>query len=543
MAKSGFHGTIRQSMSWLHTWAGLVLSILLYFIFVTGTIGYFVEEIDLWMQPEAPAKHSPKPIEELFEGALGFLEEEFPDAKNYYVTLPEKREAGLLSVSATLKEPLPNGERYIETRLDPANFAEAKLRETGGAEAIYVMHYQLHYMPQIIATYLVGLATLFMLLSMVTGIVVHKKIFADFFTLRLGKGQRSWLDAHNMASVLALPFMLMITYSGLLFFQFNYLPGVAALGIGIDAEAQAEMREHLLPSVALPEPTGEPGAMASLKGPLSYARARWGEGQISYIGLDHPGDRNAVLTVGRTWNGLVRHTDYVSYLAADGSLIGPNPPKPLNSAIDNAMLAAHEGRFADYPLRWLYFISGLLGCGMIATGLILWTSKRRSRLNDTKAPPASLKFVEKTNVAIIAGLPIGVVALLWANRLLPLDTPDRAEMELHALFLVWALTFVHCSVRSTLDAWREQITVLAAMSLSLPLLNAITTDVHLGTTVRSGDWARASVDLFMLVFGVAMVLVVRKLPSSPLFQHAPKRARVANRSGSATTRKAGEHTA
>src|SRR3546814_15120576 len=56
---------------------------------------------------------------------------------------------------------------------------------------------------------------MFMLIAILSGIVTHKKIFADFFMLRFGKGQRSWLDAHNVAEVFALPFHLMITYTGL----------------------------------------------------------------------------------------------------------------------------------------------------------------------------------------------------------------------------------------------------------------------------------------------------------------------------------------
>lgn len=42
----------RQSMSWLHTWASLVLGWLLYAIFVTGTLSFFQNEITVWMKPE-----------------------------------------------------------------------------------------------------------------------------------------------------------------------------------------------------------------------------------------------------------------------------------------------------------------------------------------------------------------------------------------------------------------------------------------------------------------------------------------------------------
>lgn len=38
-APAGFHGAFRQSMSWLHTWMGLLLAAVLYVMFVAGTTG------------------------------------------------------------------------------------------------------------------------------------------------------------------------------------------------------------------------------------------------------------------------------------------------------------------------------------------------------------------------------------------------------------------------------------------------------------------------------------------------------------------------
>ena len=37
---------LRQSMSWLHTWSGLLLGWLLYAVFFTGTLSYFRDEIN-----------------------------------------------------------------------------------------------------------------------------------------------------------------------------------------------------------------------------------------------------------------------------------------------------------------------------------------------------------------------------------------------------------------------------------------------------------------------------------------------------------------
>src|SRR3546814_6136872 len=98
-----------------------------------------------------------------------------------------------------------------------------------GALCLYRFHFDLHYIPGLWARYLVGAPAMFMLIAILSGIVTHKKIFADFFMLRFGKGQRSWLDAHNVAAVFALPFHLMITYTGLVTLAVMYMPwGIAA---------------------------------------------------------------------------------------------------------------------------------------------------------------------------------------------------------------------------------------------------------------------------------------------------------------------------
>ena len=52
--KQGF----RQCMAWLHTWTGLVVGWVLFFVFLTGTAGYVQVELTRWMQPERPLQSS-----------------------------------------------------------------------------------------------------------------------------------------------------------------------------------------------------------------------------------------------------------------------------------------------------------------------------------------------------------------------------------------------------------------------------------------------------------------------------------------------------
>ena len=96
----------------------------------------------------------------------------------------------------------------------PRPASKVTSRETLGGDFFYRFHFQFHYMPVVWGRWLAGAAAMFMLVAIVSGVITHKKIFVDFFTFRWGKGQRSWLDAHNALSVFGLPFHLMITYTG-----------------------------------------------------------------------------------------------------------------------------------------------------------------------------------------------------------------------------------------------------------------------------------------------------------------------------------------
>lgn len=108
--------------------------------------------------------------------------------------------------------------------LDTSSGEPVEVRETRGGSFLYRFHFELYGMPREVARWIVGIATMLMLAAIVSGVITHKKIFKDFFTFRPAKGQRSWLDAHNVTAVLALPFHFMITYSGLLLLMFMLMP-------------------------------------------------------------------------------------------------------------------------------------------------------------------------------------------------------------------------------------------------------------------------------------------------------------------------------
>ena len=522
-SERGFKGGFRQSMSWLHTWAGLVLSVVLYFMFVTGTAGYFNTEIDRWMQPELPSAANVAGVSQarMAEAGLARLQTQAAGVKEWYVSFPHGRRDPYLSIYASAPS-LPSGEedpngKALSENLDPATGRPyPAARKTGGGAALYAMHYSLHYIPYDAAIYVVGIATMFMLVAIVTGIVVHKKIFKDFFTFRPAKGQRSWLDAHNLASVMALPFMVMITYSGLVFYTYEYMPSVKAAVYGVNEEAKQRYEaEHggAAENYYETKPAGVAAPLAPIAPLLAQATQRWGEGQLRSVNIVHPGDARARINVNRLPQGDVhpRH-DSLWFDGTTGRLLHEEPPHDsAPETFASVVLALHEGHFAGPVLRWLYLGSGLLGAAMVASGLVLWTTKRRQALKNNAQPDGGLRFVEHFNVGIVAGLPMAIAAYFWANRLIPAAMPAREDWEMHALFIVWALALLHGALRPVRRAWTEQFALAAALFALLPLLNAATTEIHLGRTLPSGDWVRAGFDLTMFalaaLFGWALIKV------------------------------------
>ncbi|WP_347330495.1 PepSY-associated TM helix domain-containing protein [Marinimicrobium locisalis] len=520
--KSGF----RASMAWLHRWVGILFSAVMYFIFVTGTMGYFHYEIDRWMEPERPlamqpqAGSSPDSSEPVYRvpsdaGAVEMTRAELvqqgmnrlnalgiEEATWWGVILPTERNANLWIEWQPPRG--PEGQRaqrqseYFSLDGDTGEWLQP--RETGGGKALYRLHWRLHYLPETAAYWLVGLCTLLMLVGLVSGVIIHRKIFRDFFTLRLFRNSRSWLDFHNITSVMALPFQVMIVYSGLVFFAVTFMQPIVTAQYGEAGERT--FRHEAFPEAEPAPRTGETMPMAPVAPLLEAAQKETGAA-INQLYILHPGDRNARLSfyLHETSPGHYQGKPHkLLYRASTGErLEGGDQRYEGAASVEKTLLALHEGLFADWGLRWLYVFSGLLGTLMIATGSVYWLKKRQTKNRFAYAS------VERFYAAVFVGLPIGIAAYFWANRLLPAEWSGRAAWEMHSLFIVWGLTFVLAWLRPLEGLWRDFFVLNGLAWALLPLVNTLTTDRDLGASLAHGDWVLAGFDLTALavaaVFG------------------------------------------
>jgi uncharacterized iron-regulated membrane protein len=259
---------VRQVMAWLHGWTGLLLGWVLFVMCLAGTLSVFKPEIGRWMRPEATAIADPA---EAIASAGKWLSQNAPDATGWYLTVPDRR-------MNTVEAAYDSGGTFLYRALDPVSGAPVA-RETLGGEFFYRLHFELE-LPFPWGRLLASLAAAVMLIALITGIIAHRRIFRDFFTFRPRKGQRSWLDGHNALGVLALPFHLMITFTGLVTLASLSMPWAISAAYG---DKVAAMYREQTPGIAERAATGTRKPLAPLVPMLRDAQRRFGGAAIGRV--------------------------------------------------------------------------------------------------------------------------------------------------------------------------------------------------------------------------------------------------------------------
>ncbi|MBL6459459.1 PepSY domain-containing protein [Belnapia sp. T6] len=454
-------GSFTRSMAWLHTWCGLLFGWLLFAVFLTGTLAIFEHEISAWMRPELRQANT-APREMALARAESLLLQTAPRATSWRITLPAADDAE--PVVLRWRE----AEAFTTRYMNPATGEVIPVRDTEGGEFFVDFHANL--MAGNTGLWIVAGMGMAMLAALVSGIVIHKRIFRDFFTFRPSmRAQRAWMDGHTLASVLALPFHLMITYTGLAMSFTVYMP--VGITMFFDGSAAA-LRAQVVTQFERPA-AHQPAEMLPLAHFLAPAEAILGRDSAETVVVRNPGDTQMVVEIFRRFDDRIAAVaDHAAFDGVSGAPLGSQTIWNRSVLAWRVMVGLHMAQFGGDVLRWLYFLSGLASTAMIGSGLILFVLKRRV----THSMEAS-RFdhaVERVNVAAVAGVLIACLAYFWLNRLLPAGLTERGAWEMGLLLPIWLVTLLHAMLRPPARAWIEQISVAAVLSCTLPIVNLMT---------------------------------------------------------------------
>ncbi|NZA25180.1 PepSY domain-containing protein [Luteimonas sp. SJ-92] len=489
--------SLRQAMAWLHTWSGLIAGWLLFVIFVGGTIACFDRELDDWSRPPLHDLSGPQPTQ--FDAAFARVREHAPDAHVWWAHVSGERKRGMEAFWFNDD----GSEGHV--LLDPRD--GSRIPASGPGQFFFELHYDLH--AGLWGMYLVGFTGMLMMVALVAGVITHKKIFKDFFMLRWrGGGQRAWLDGHNLAGVLGLPFHLMIAYTGVAIFAASYIFGGTQAAYGGDVE---KFYEEAGGFYERPE-VGRPlESLHSVDALVADAQRRMGV-RVEWASVHHPADASALISFGTDHARRVAwDMQQVHYDAATGAFVHQSAPATAGYDTYAFLGGLHMAQFGGAPLRWLYFVLGLAGCVMLATGMQVWVRKREQRVAAAHAL-SGYGLVRALNVGVVAGMPFACAAMLVANRLLPASLDDRAGAEVMAFCLAWAAAAAWGAVRERSgQGWRDLFAATALAMAAIPLANLATAPhSHLFATAARGEWALAAVDLTALGFAIAFVAIAHR---------------------------------
>jgi uncharacterized iron-regulated membrane protein len=218
----------------LHSWVGLCLSLLLAFIFATGTLAVFANEIDWLAAPEMRAGS-----QAAVPSAVGAADPGVPASWGTLVAaaatvVPGGRVVSVYAPSspgfAAIALVETRREESLRVLLDPMSGA---VQGVTGWVSVQQIVRQLHrrlMLPSPYGVPLVTFAAAFIIVSLVTGLAAYKRFWRGFLQRpRGGNGRRLAGDLHRLAGVWSLWFLTLVGATGS-WYLVDALGGGAALG-------------------------------------------------------------------------------------------------------------------------------------------------------------------------------------------------------------------------------------------------------------------------------------------------------------------------
>lgn len=332
----------------LHVWFGAGTGLLILLLCLSGSLAVFRLEISQWVSGGLSAPANCTLAADAVLATLRTRLQQAPDSGGLLrrLSLPE-----LTGGYWELR--LANGERA------QADLCGHALQGPRSQAADFLVNLHTRLLMGKGGRWIVGLFGVLMLLSLVSGVLLHRKVLRQLFTLRAGKSPRLVRsDGHKLLGTWLLPFLLLTAFSG------------AWLGLATLVTTAEIKGVKAAAAPAYTTPTG-------LEQMLDDARQQL-PGLVPVF-IDFFPDRGHVSVRGNLPGHLVqRYSAEVLYAGQSGLLLGVHDPRQLEGLHwwQQAMMPLHLGDWSGVSLRWLYAVLGLGCCVLIWLGLWLWADRR-----------------------------------------------------------------------------------------------------------------------------------------------------------------------
>jgi len=334
-----------------HSYSGLISGLFLLVIGITGAVLAFSEEIDEAVFQEYSVK---APGEKLaLDKAIKNVQAEFPQWETRIVHFDKGQ-----SILFNLR--LPDARRFVFVHPETGQIIANINANTTITKWLLKLHYS--FFAGVFGRILVFVVGILVLLSLLTGIVLYRKVIIKTLLFKVKIKQRRsrnfYSALHRYIGVWALMLNLVLVITGI-FLAYK----VAKSGL------------------QTPEPPRPPNLAISVEQSLMQIKTQYPEFMPTYIRL--PKNESSAITV----NGVF-HSDpfylsqyYNKFLidANTGIIISVSriSDAPFVTRLDSMISPLHFGQYGGFPIKLLYCIIGLSGPFLSVTGFIIWKKKKQ----------------------------------------------------------------------------------------------------------------------------------------------------------------------
>lgn len=401
-----------KTMVAVHGWSGIVLGLLLYAVVLTGTAAVFAHEIGAWSAGHVATRSSfEKPIDATIRRLANITPPQFREAVNLFEI--GDHGLGVYFHHDELDAKGMPSERGVYYQLDNAGRINQTLRGTSEevfgprnddalSHFLVDTHVRLH-VPNPWGLLLTGILGLVMLVAAISGLLIHRHLFKDIFTLR-SRANRALVfrDRHSVAGTWSLPFAFILAFTGSFFSFFGTIgvPVVATAAFGGDVAALSEA-VFGNPGKSNPRPV----PVGNLDRVMADAIGRVGE-EPSFVAIEKFGRADSQITTFHNPIASQIEPVVLLYNGATGAFVRAKPTVGTRPSAGGTLVGImgplHFGNFAGMLSKALWFGLGFAMCYVTFTGMRLWVTRRQNEMR-------ALVWLERTLTVVGWGLPLALV--------------------------------------------------------------------------------------------------------------------------------------
>jgi len=506
--------------------------VLLYVIFFAGSFSFFRDEISAWQKGTSYTayKIDGKSYDKLLDSLSREINLQGRDIAFY---LYQGGARSYVNVSASV-DSVVNKQSLAKSK--SAENKKAKGRRGGGdtkyfnydfvtketgeysksydlAEFLYRLHFlaQLNEVPIRVGIapfgYLIsGITAFIFLFALITGLLLHwDKIVSNFFIFRpFSKWKTVWTDMHTALGVIGFPFQFLYAVTGI----FLIINAVLALPFGklLYNGDTDKMYEDLGYSRTLKyEYTYSPlQHIQPISEYIAMANQKWPDAHIHRLFIKNYGDENMhiLMELEPRFTKNFSGSGILNVRAADGVVVlskSPDSDQTYIDTIKSLIYRLHYGDYGGYPLKIVYFLLGIMGCLVIASGILIWLVAR----DKNNVLPRKRKFnswMANFFMAICLSMfPVTAftfIVVKWSGQ------ADQTFIY-HVFFWSWlGLSWFYTLRKSIKRTNLETLLIGSILSLTLPVVNGFVSNNWIWNTVNSQYIDIMMVDALWILIGV-----------------------------------------